>query len=188
MKNDFLDIVKITYLTPENAKFYRTQGGFAGLNAFLEKRPADDLKEQEAQGERVWQDLGRVSFHRAFPYELPEEFISVLDKDSKEHGIIRRISDFDEESAAIIRAELARKYFAPHITKINSLKERFGYSYWEVESDRGPLSFAIHDTFRSISKITESRVVLTDVDGNRYEIDDVLALDGKSYRKLELYL
>ena len=99
-------------------------------------------------------------FHRAFPYELPEEFISVLDKDSKEHGIIRRISDFDEESAAIIRAELARKYFAPHITKINSLKERFGYLYWEVESDRGPLSFAIHDTFRSISKITESRVVL----------------------------
>ncbi len=192
MKNDFLDIVKITYFTPENAKFYRTQGGFAGLNAFLEKRtadgPADDLKEQEAQGERVWQDLGRVFFHRAFPYELPEEFISVLDKDSKEHGIIRRISDFDEESAAIIRAELARKYFAPHITKINSLKERFGYSYWEVESDRGPLSFAIHDTFRSISKITESRVVLTDVDGNRYEIDDVLALDSKSYRKLELYL
>ena len=50
------------------------------------------------------------------------------------------------------------------------------------------MSFAIHDTFRSISKITESRVVLTDVDGNRYEIDDVLALDGKSYRKLELYL
>ena len=112
MKNDFLDIVKITYFTPENAKFYRTQGGFAGLNAFLEKRtadgPADDLKEQEAQGERVWQDLGRVFFHRAFPYELPEEFISVLDKDSKEYGIIRRISDFDEESAAIIRAELAR--------------------------------------------------------------------------------
>ena len=44
------------------------------------------------------------------------------------------------------------------------------------------------DTFRNIAKITESRVVLTDVDGNRYEIDDVLALDGKSYRKIELYL
>lgn len=46
----------------------------------------------------------------------------------------------------------------------------------------------MHDTFRNIAKITESRVVLTDVDGNRYEIDDVLALDGKSYRKIELYL
>ena len=65
---------------------------------------------------------------------------------------------------------------------------RFVFSYWEVESDRGPLSFAMHDTFRNIAKITESRVVLTDVDGNRYEIDDVLALDGKSYRKIELYL
>ena len=187
MKNDFLDIVKITYFTPENAKFYRTPGGFAGLNAFLPKVGADDLKEQE-DGECIWQYLGRVCFHRAFPYELPDEFISVLDKDSKEFGIIRRLSDFDDGSAAIISAELARKYFAPHITKVHSVKERFGYSYWEVESDRGPLSFAMHDTFRNIAKITESRVVLTDVDGNRYEIDDVLALDGKSYRKIELYL
>ena len=136
MKNDFLDIVKITYFTPENAKFYRTPGGFAGLNAFLPKVGADDLKEQE-DGECIWQDLGRVFFHRAFPYELPDEFISVLDKDSKEFGIIRRLSDFDDGSAAIISAELARKYFAPHITKVHSVKERFGYSYWEVESDRG---------------------------------------------------
>ena len=84
----------------------------------------------------------RIFLSRAFPFDMPFEYISVLDKDSKEYGIIRRISDFDEESAAIIRAELARKYFAPHITKINSLKERFGYSYWEVESDRGPLSIS----------------------------------------------
>jgi hypothetical protein len=31
-------------------------------------------------------------------------------------------------------------------------------------------------------------VVLTDVDGNRYVIKDVLQLDAKSYRKIELYL
>ena len=57
-----------------------------------------------------------------------------------------------------------------------------------MESDRGRLSFAMHDTFRNITKISENRVVLNDVDGNRYEIDDVLALDGRSYRRIELYL
>ena len=85
MKNDFLDIVKITYFTPENAKFYRTPGGFAGLNAFLPKVGADDLKEQE-DGECIWQDLGRVFFHRAFPYELPDEFIE------KVRAAVKRVS------------------------------------------------------------------------------------------------
>ena len=171
LEKGFLDIVKTVYFTPENAHFYRTEGGFAALKAYL---PADDL--------------GRVFIHRAFPYDQPDGFISVLDKDSKEHGMIRSISDFDGESAEIINSELARKYFTPHITKIHSVKERFGYSYWDVESDRGRLSFAMHDTFRNITKISENRVVLNDVDGNRYEIDDVLALDGRSYRRIELYL
>ncbi len=36
--------------------------------------------------------------------------------------------------------------------------------------------------------IPENGVVLTDVDGNRYVIKDVLQLDAKSYRKIELYL
>ena len=46
----------------------------------------------------------------------------------------------------------------------------------------------MHDTYRNTAKISEERVVLTDVDGNRYEIPDVFALDRKSYRKIELYL
>ena len=50
------------------------------------------------------------------------------------------------------------------------------------------MSFAMHDTFRNIAKVSDSRLVLTDVDGNRYEIPDVLALDRKSYKKIELYL
>ncbi len=82
-------------------------------------------------------------FHRAFPYELPEEFISVLDKTRKEHGIIRRISDFDEESAAII----ARSWRGSISRRISRRSTRQGAAvrlpYWEVESDRGPLSFAI---------------------------------------------
>ncbi len=188
LEKGFLDIVKTVYFTPENAHFYRTEGGFAALKAYLPADSGNDLRENEGGGSCEWRDLGRVFFHRAFPYDLPDGFISVLDKDSKEHGMIRSISDFDGESAEIINSELARKYFTPHITKIHSVKERFGYSYWDVESDRGRLSFAMHDTFRNITKISENRVVLNDVDGNRYEIDDVLALDGRSYRRIELYL
>ena len=37
-------------------------------------------------------------------------------------------------------------------------------------------------------KNSENGVVLTDVDGNRFIIKDVLKLDAKSYHKIELYL
>lgn len=186
-KNEFLSIVNMVYLTPENAKFYETANGFPCLNAFIPKVKKYDLEEDENK-EPVWQDLGRVFFHRAFPYEASDEFISVTDKDGGEYGLIRSLGDFENAGRDIIERELNRKYYTPVITKINSVKERFGYSYWEVETTNGKYSFAMHDTYRNTAKISEERVVLTDVDGNRYEIADVLALDRKSYRKIELYL
>ena len=50
------------------------------------------------------------------------------------------------------------------------------------------MSFAMYDTYRNIAKVSETRLVLTDVDGNRYEIPDVMDLDRKSFKKIELYL
>ncbi|MGI6716258.1 MAG: DUF1854 domain-containing protein [Eubacteriales bacterium] len=186
-KNDFLDIVKVVYLTPENAKFYETENGFPCVNAFIPPVKKDDL-DVSASDEPVWQDLGRVFFHRAFPYDSADTFISVTDKEGNEYGIIKNISDFDGNGREIIEKELKRKYFTPKIKKINSVKERFGYSYWETETDHGEMSFAMYDTYRNIAKVSETRLVLTDVDGNRYEIPDVMDLDRKSFKKIELYL
>ncbi len=186
-KNDFLDIVKVIYFTPENAKFYRSKNGFPCLNAFIPQIKKDDL-EENVSNEPVWQDLGRVFFHRAFPFDAADTFISVTDKDGNEYGIIKALSDFEGSGSDIIGEELKRKYFTPKIKRIHSVKERFGYSYWETETEFGKASFSMHDTFRSIAKVSETRLILTDVDGNRYEIPDTMALDRKSYRKIELYL
>ena len=53
-------------------------------------------------------------------------------------------------------------------------------------------SFTLQDTFRSIIKSPRDdgteRIFILDVDGNRYEIPNVEALDRKSYKKIELYL
>ncbi|MGM9658863.1 MAG: DUF1854 domain-containing protein [Eubacteriales bacterium] len=186
---DIGKIVDITYFTPENAQFSRTEGGFPALRAFIPKRSEDDLSEADTLSrEPEWQDLGRVFLHRAFPYDMPEKYISVLDKDGKEYGMIRSIDDFGEDVRELLRAELSRKYYAPVITKINSLTQKFGYTYWEADTDVGKVSFAMHDTFRNIAKVGGNRLMLTDVDGNRFEIKDYLALDRKSFRRIELYL
>lgn len=182
-------IAETIYFTPENARFYLTAGNLVGLNAFIPPVGKDDLSEEnEGENKNVWQDLGRVFLHRAFPYDMPDRFISVQDKDGKEYGMIKNIADFSEDIQAILQGELKRKYFTPVITKVHTVSAKFGYTYWEADSDMGKLSFSMHDTYRNIAKVGENRLILTDVDGNRYEIKDYMALDRKSFRKIELYL
>lgn len=185
MAESYLELADMTYLTPQNAIFSRTANGFPVMRAFLPPK-TDDLEEEKRPPE--WQDLGRVQFHRAFPFDAPEEYISVLDEDGGEYGIIRALSDFTGEARELIEAELARKYLSPTITKICSLKDKLGFSYWDVETDCGKRSFTMRDTYRNLFHSSENGIVLTDVDGNRYEIPDVLKLDPSSYRKIELYL
>ena len=187
IKNDnFLDLAEITYLTAENSRFYRTKNGFPALEAVLPKF-GDDL-EWNADKTPVKQDLGRVFFHRCFPFETPDEYISVLNKDGREYAMIRDLSEMPAEAQEIIRAELDRKYLCPTVTKIKSLKEKLGYSFWEVETDKGDMSFSMHDTYRNIARVGDGMLIINDVDGNRYRIDDVAALDRKSFKKIELYL
>lgn len=183
----FLDYAQIIYLDSKNAVFGLTEGGFASLKAFLPPVGDDDL-DWNTSAEPVWQELGRVWFHRMFPFETPDEYISVLDSDGKEYGMIRRLSDFDGEQAEIIKKELSRKYLCPEITRICSVKEKLGTSYWLVETETGKMRFSMQDTYKNIIRISETRVILNDSDGNRYSIKDVSALDRKSYRKIELYL
>ncbi len=182
----FTDLVEITYFNSENTKFYLTPAGFPALEAYMKKVVTNDHKEESE--EVLWQDLGRVYFHRAFPFDMPTKFISVVDKEGKEYGIIKDVEDLSDEAKEIVLASLDRKYFAPEITKINSVKDRFGYSYWSVETDHGKMDFTLQDTFRAIARISDNRVVITDIKGNRFNITDVEALDHSSYRKIELYL
>ena len=186
MKDNYLDLAEILYLTKDNSRFYLTENGFPAMEAVLPKRN-DDL-ELFTDTTPVKQDFGRVYFHRCFPFETPDKFISVLDKDGREYGLIEDIDLLDEDAKSIIKSELDRKYLCPTVKKINSLKDKLGYSYWEVETDMGDMTFSTHDTYRNMAKVGDGMVIITDVDGNRYRIQNVADLDKKSYKKIELFL
>ena len=106
----------------------------------------------------------------------------------KEIGIIANISVFDEAQQRYLADELSRKYFIPIVEVITSVKEKYGFSYWEVDSDIGKIKFTVHDAYRNILKITDDRIMVTDVNGNRYEITSLNKLDRKSFRRIELFL
>lgn len=165
-------VVRIDYLDPTEARFFKN-GDFLGLT--LEK-----------EGEKS--EYPRVFLHRMFPFEELWTHISVLTADNEEVGMIANVDDFQEETAALLREELECKYLMPSITAIHTLKERFGFSSWKVDSSIGPLEFTLRDTYRSMLKVGDGRLIITDSDGNRYEIPDVTKLDKKSYKKIELYL
>ena len=171
------DVVSIVYITPENAVI-------GEKNQFLTL----SLKTKNENGEEETKEYDRVFLHRAFPFDHPEDYISVQDADKNEIGMISSLSIFPEESGALLRAELARKYYAPQISAILSLRDRYGYAYLSAASDAGEITFTLRDAARSILKVDEKRVVITDIDGNRYEIPDVEKLDRKSFKKIELYL
>ena len=131
----------------------------------------------------------RIFLHRAFPHELAFQYISVLNEDKKEIGIIYDLSDFNETAQKLLRIEIEKKYYSPEIKEIKSVKERYGFSYWKVSLDDGrELNFTMQDTFKNIIHTGEDSIVLVDVDSNRYTVKSISALSSKSYRKIELYL
>ena len=156
------DIVSLNLLSKENASFYEKDG-------FLYIKYGGEDK--------------RASLHRAFPFSMEREYIK------KEIGIIRNIDkDFDADSVEILTRELAQKYFSPIITKINGMKDNYGFMQVSADTDLGPMSFGVRDIYRSITKVGGGRIFIYDVDGNRYEVPSVDSLDRKSRKMLELYL
>ena len=168
MENTIIEAAKINKITPGTAVF-------GSKNGFLTLTHNDKVYD-------------RVFLHRAFPFDKLWEYISVLDIDSNEIGLIVSVSDFSEEQQELLTSELKRKYYSPIIRKILSVKDQFGFSYWKVITDDGEIAFTMQDTFRNIIHVSDTKIILSDVDGNRFVIEDTTALDRKSYRKIELYM
>ncbi len=167
-------------LTPENARFFRSEGGLVSLKL---TRPDGS---QEA--------FERVVIKRSFPVTAPDEFLSVREPDShakrhgEEIGMIRSLSDFDPETAELIRADLEVRYFTPELLRITSVSEKFGYYYWEMETSAGKMSSVIEAPFKNIRRLEDGRVFITDMNGNCFLISDPSKLDHQTYRALEVYL
>ena len=51
--------------------------------------------------------------------------------------MLRYINSLGEETAKIIKEQLDMIYFMPVIEHIKSIREEYGYSYWDTVTDRG---------------------------------------------------
>ncbi len=157
-------------ITKQN-KFERTEGGFINLTF-------DGVTYE------------RVKVVRLFPFTDANKYISIRQNDEKarEIGIIEDMDELDDDTRSMLEEQLRLNYFTPVIEKIYNIKDEYGYAYFHVKTDKGECKFAINMASNAVTKLSDSRLIITDLDENRFEIRDVNALTQKERRKLDLFL
>lgn len=160
----------MTRFTPaQQCRFYTNANGFLGL---------------ELDGK----DYKRVQLSRALPFTAPEQYICVADMDGSEVAVLESLDDFQPEARALLEAELDIRYFYPLVTQVHSVKEKMGSYYLELSIGEHKKTIAVKDISKNLKQLDEGRIVLTDVDGNRFMIPNIYQINKKSLQMLEPYL
>ena len=125
---------------------------------------------------------------RLFPVSNTDQFITLLDKNEKEVGLVRDFSELDEVSEQALRECFAEFYRIPQIQRVLESTEEFGSLTWRVETDLGEVSFRIRNRHSDIKLLRGGRVLVRDASDNRYEIPDFNKLDKRSKHLLFSYI
>ena len=171
MEKETEEMLRVRYLNDENATFKRTGTGFLSLQV----------------GEEFY---ARVQVVRMFPFSDKNQFISIrtAEERSKEIGIVEKMSAVSKETREMLEEQLTLHYFTPVIQKIHKIKDEYGFAYWNVTTDHGQCNFTIRMGGNSVVHLSDTRILIMDIDENRFEIPDVNALTAKERKRLDLFL
>jgi hypothetical protein len=130
----------------------------------------------------------QVSVFRMFPLTHPDHYFSIRDGAARELGVLRSLEELDPAGRDCVLVSLTRRYMAAQVRKIVRARERFGVVEWEVETHRGFCRFTTRDLRDNIRRLPNQHYVIPDVEGNRYDIPNLAALDIQSQAWLFRYL
>lgn len=146
---------------------------------------------------RVWEDDLRVLHisvngeefddvrpRRAFPVSGKAPFITFISEKGKEVALLTTPHGLDKESRRVLDRALLHMYYTPKILRVDDVSETMGVSLWHVQTDQGYATFEISDRQRFIRLLAGGRYIITDVDGNRFEIEDIKKLDKRSQARV----
>lgn len=171
LKAESAELLEMRFLNGENAVFCRTEGGFISLKT----------------GDKTYD---RVGVYLTFPLTNPEEFISIREADekAKEIGIVEKLGTLPKDQQEMLREQIKLRYFMPVITKVLDVKDEYGYAYWNVTTTFGACRFTTQMSGDAVIHLSDSRLLVTDIDGNRYEIPDFYQLGVMERKKLDLFI
>ena len=76
----------------------------------------------------------------------------------------------------------------PIIEKIISVKESGGYSNFTVMTNFGETQFSLRSNGTYVTALNEKRLIILDLEGNRFEVPDKHQLSAKDLKKLDLFM
>lgn len=121
----------------------------------------------------------------AAPLSHPGKYLALLDGKGEEIVTLPDPKALSDTSHRAVQEEIARRYLTATIESVTEALTEFGATYWHVETDRGPRDFVTQSLSENVQWLTPTHVLLTDVDGNRFELKDVPAMDERSRRLIE---
>ncbi len=129
-----------------------------------------------------------VSVFRTFPLSIPDRFLSIRNEKNEELGLLADPAPLDPASSTIVEEELRRRYVLPVVRRVIQIRERFEILECRAETDRGECQFSIRNLRESVLRPQHNRYILTDVDGNRFDIPDLRELPLASQALLLTHL
>ncbi len=114
------------------------------------------------------------------PLSQPGKYLSLLNSKGDEIMMVTNLSDLEGDSHEAVKEELHRRYLTATVHKILHAKVEFGATYWHVITHRGERDFVTQSLQENAIWLSDHHLLLLDVEGNRFEIPDVNALDAPS--------
>jgi len=172
-KRDLLSLrcMGIRYLDPADVRASQPEGG-----AHLRIELRDDRTVLSAR------------LKRAFPLTDPNSYVSIQDGKGDEVGVLLSVDGLNKETRRLFDEQLDRRYFTPAIHKIDILRQEAGMWKFVVQTQRGPTEFFVRNWRDSAHEIAPNRWQINSVDGGRFEIPDLEAIDAGSRRLMDQLL
>lgn len=152
------------------------------LKLFYE--PKDRLR-LTVEGDRSYPTVKPVW---AAPLSQPDKYLALLDGKGQEIVTLAEPGQLPPPSWEAAQEELRRRYLTATVTAVSHAKQEFGATYWHVETDRGSRDFVTQNLQENAVWLSDAHLLLLDVDGNRFEIPDVAALNEISRRFIAVIL
>ena len=153
--------------------------------------PATELRLAYRSDGQLWATRGQeecvVRVRRAFPWSEPERFISLRDAGDHEFALVAEPETLDPISRRALDTALAAAGFVFAVTEVREIEEEVEIRTWRVVTRQGVRTFQtrLDDWPRPLP---EGGLLIRDVAGDLYRIDDLAAFDERSRELLWAYV
>jgi Domain of unknown function (DUF1854) len=122
-----------------------------------------------------------------FPWSEPNNYISLRNEAGMEVGFVHSATELDHSSRTALETTLRQTRFVFEITSVESVEDEFELRTWSVKTRQGARCFQtkLDEWPRTLENGT---VIIRDLAGDFYQINDPLALDPASQRLVWVFL